>query len=345
MLSHLLNKSSTEKEKSFSQKNKKIVFDEKKNVISPLESLNDEQYKAATSNLNNAIVIASAGTGKTSTIIARVYYLINTKKIPPQQIVLLTFTSKAGKEMLERLGRYFPQDIVDKIFAGTFHSYGKKILDSLPIKHQLIDDKKINFMLISLYQELSVKFGITLNPDSDDEKVMSTKKLVSHFGYYTNTITDTLEHPFAEWLEQKNDKLKPMVNFYDEVISNYIEEKKRYKLVDFTDYLLFLGTHFKNNKISLGEIIVDEYQDTNALQNEVLKSMVESSKASLFCVGDYDQSIYSFNGSDIGIIASFKDRYPDTAILSLNKNYRSVPSILGLAEKIITKNLRIYPKQ
>ncbi|EAJ0404870.1 ATP-dependent helicase, partial [Campylobacter coli] len=122
----------------------------------------------------------------------------------------------------------------------------------------------------------------------------------------------------------------------------YSEEKKRFNYVDFNDLLLNLKTLLNEKKYEFDEILVDEYQDTNALQSSLIEAFESKS---LFCVGDYDQSIYAFNGADINIIGGFKQRFKDAQIFSLNKNYRSSRSILALANKVILNNERLYPKE
>ena len=120
-----------------------------------------------------------------------------------------------------------------------------------------------------------------------------------------------------------------------------MEVKKHYHYASYDDLLLLYREQILARGVGFCEVLVDEYQDTNALQNSIISAYCADS---LFCVGDYDQSIYAFNGADIGIIASFSARYKDAQIFSLNKNYRSTRKILNIANKVIANNPRIYPK-
>jgi len=130
---------------------------------------------------------------------------------------------------------------------------------------------------------------------------------------------------------------------YEGIFEEYEEMKKAYNLVDFNSLLLMMIDELKNGcENNFREILVDEYQDTNPLQNEFINAV---ENGSLFCVGDYDQSIYAFNGADISIISNFDKKYKDAKVFTLTKNYRSYAEILDLANRVIQYNPRIYPKQ
>ena len=131
------------------------------------------------------------------------------------------------------------------------------------------------------------------------------------------------------------------VEIYLDVWEEFRNLKKEYHYADYNDLLIFYKEEILKDKLFFKEILVDEYQDTNPLQDSILQAL---NPPSIFCVGDYDQSIYAFNGADISIIGSFKERYPNGNIYSLTKNYRSTEPILNLANRVIEKNPRIYPK-
>jgi DNA helicase-2/ATP-dependent DNA helicase PcrA len=154
---------------------------------------------------------------------------------------------------------------------------------------------------------------------------------------------NTLHNSFSKWLEDKTPEQKKFSLIYEDIIVDYENQKREFGFADFNDLLIEMKKKFDDGlKVPLVEVLVDEYQDTNLLQNGLIDSFT---KKSLFCVGDYDQSIYAFNGANIEIITSFSKRYDNTNVFSLNKNYRSSPHILELANRVISHNPRIYPKK
>jgi ATP-dependent DNA helicase UvrD/PcrA len=341
LLDHLLNRSVADKEHNHTKKkeNSRKKLEAEICNISPIEILNEDQYLSATSVSENNLVIASAGTGKTSTIIGRVYYLITEKKYNPEDIILLTFTSKAGSEMLERLLNYFDKNTVDKIFAGTFHSYGKMLFEKrFGTKYKLIQDDSIDRIFKNLYWDNIEKYSL------DSDECIAPSTVSSHYALFRNKSSVNNKDGFYNYLVEKEMDEK-QADFYADVGVLYKEEKKKYHLIDFTDYLEYLRHIFAESKSNFKEIIVDEYQDTNKLQNDILFNVTQNSKVSLFCVGDFDQSIYSFNGSDITVMSNFPIKYKGAEVLFLKKNYRSSRLILNIAEKLIGNNLRIFDKE
>ncbi len=342
MLEHLLNNTADKKEVAHKKKRENNLekLHSKKTTISPLETLNEEQLESATTNSENNLVIASAGTGKTSTIIGRVYFLIKEKNIKPKNIILLTFTNKAGKEMLERLLKYFNKEDVEKIFAGTFHAFGKRLMDKhIKGKYKLMQDLDITNLATTIYDNLISNYGV------EPEKCIAPSTLMSLYSLYRNITGNKKKNKFYDYLITEKSMESQYANFYADVVGKYIEDKKKYGLIDFTDYIDYIKSYYKENKNEIQEIIVDEYQDTNKIQNDALKSMKNASGASLFCVGDFDQSIYAFNGSSVGVMQEFVENYRNSKVLFLKKNYRSSKSILNIAEKVIQNNERIFNKE
>ncbi len=296
----------------------------------PLSKLNEEQYKAATAPFGKNLIIASAGTGKTSTIVARIGYLLK-QGIKPEELLLLTFTNKASYEMIQRVARYFDDNLAKKIEAGTFHAVSYKILNKIGKNITLKMPKELKLLLKSIYQKRDFSF-YEVNP-------YAPSTLYDLYSLYTNKIVDK---SFGEWLANYNLEHAEFCDIYEDIMLEFIELKKEFGYVDFNDLLIDFREYAKEQKIHFKEILVDEYQDTNRLQ----ESLIESIECdSLFCVGDYDQSIYGFNGADISIIGNFSKKYPNAKVFSLNKNYRSSAPILHLANKVIEKNPRLYPKK
>lgn len=294
-----------------------------------LSRLNKEQFKAATTPFGHNLIIASAGTGKTSTIVGRIWYLLD-NGIDPKKILLLTFTNKASSEMIGRVSKYFGKDRAKKIEAGTFHAVCYRWLKRMDQKIVLKQPRELRTLFKSIYEKR--------NFYSFEEKPYSASYLYEKYLLYQNVVSDL---SFAEWLAKRKGEQKIFLDIYDDIIDEFEKSKESYGFVGFNDLLI----RVKNSAQKVGEfveILVDEYQDTNNLQSSLLDAL---NPKSLFCVGDYDQSIYGFNGANINIIASFKDRYKDANIFNLSKNYRSTKMILSLANRVILHNERIYPKR
>ncbi|MBX7489879.1 ATP-dependent helicase [Helicobacter turcicus] len=298
----------------------------------PLSNLNPQQREACEAQSGHNLVIASAGTGKTSTIVGRISFLLQ-NGILPSEILLLTFTNKAATEMLSRLSTRFDTKIVKDIEAGTFHAVAYRYLkakDSVILKQP----RELKVLFKSLYDK-----RIFLN--AQENTPYGANYLYDLFSLYFNA---TISENFTEWLERKNPQQLEYAEIYLDVWEEFKTLKKEYRYVDYNDLLLNYKASLLENTQSppFKEVLVDEYQDTNPLQDSILQAL---NPPSIFCVGDYDQSIYAFNGADISIIGSFKERYIDGRIFSLTKNYRSTEPILNLANRVIERNPRIYPKK
>ena len=298
----------------------------------PLTRLNEEQYRAATSTANQNLIIASAGTGKTSTIVGRIAYLLNSG-VAPQEILLLTFTNKAAAEMVARVAEYFGADVAKKIDAGTFHAVSYRWLKKGDKRVVLKQQRELKTLFRSVFEKRSF-----MQIDADVQPY-GGNHLYDLYSYYQNT---ELTRDFESWLIEKYPEHELFAMIYADVVDEFEALKKEYGFLNFNDLLLEFRKMAKDTDLGYKEVLVDEYQDTNALQGTLIDAM---NPPSLFCVGDYDQSIYAFNGADIGIIGSFTKKYPDAVVHTLTKNYRSSKPILSLANKVIEINERIYPKK
>ncbi|MGP1484619.1 MAG: ATP-dependent helicase [Campylobacter sp.] len=298
----------------------------------PLSKLNKEQYTAATAPAGHNLIIASAGTGKTSTIVARIAHLLNlgTK---PEKILLLTFTNKAAVEMIGRLNRHFDKKITSKITAGTFHSVSYSLLKFLEKPVVLKQPSELKTLLKSLVERR--KFN-----HLSDVKPYGGAYLYDIYSLFQNLA---LQQNFSDWIKERNDEQAVYGEIYEDILKEFEDEKAKFGYADFNDLLIKMRNELiKGAPLKYDEILVDEYQDTNSLQGSLINAFKTNS---LFCVGDFDQSIYAFNGANIEIIGSFKDRFLDANIYALNINYRSSSSILALANKVIQNNPRLYEKK
>lgn len=296
-----------------------------------LSKLNKEQYTAATAPLGHNLIIASAGTGKTSTIVARIAHLLNLG-VSPEKILLLTFTNKASSEMISRLKRYFDEKITTKITAGTFHSVSYSLLKSLEKSIILKQPSELKVLLKSLVEKRQFRH-------ISDIKPYGGSYLYDIYSLYQNKESKL---SFFDWFCINYEDQSCFAEIYDDILREFELEKDKFNYADFNDILLKIKKELENGApLFFDEILVDEYQDTNTLQGSIIDAF---NTKSLFCVGDFDQSIYAFNGANIEIIASFKDRFKDATIHTLNVNYRSSSSILALANRVITNNPRLYAK-
>ena len=294
----------------------------------PLSNLNETQLKSATAPMGYNLIIASAGTGKTSTIVGRIAYLLSSG-IKPEEILLLTFTNKASIEMKERVSKFFKD--ANKIEAGTFHAVSYRWLKKLKKNITLKSPKDLKILFKSIYDKRSFHHI--------EGEAYSSNYLYDIYSLFLNSN----QKDFTKWLTTKNPAQEEFCTIYEGIFEEYENKKKEYNLVDFNSLLITMIEELKKGiENPYKEILVDEYQDTNPLQNEFINAV---EKGSLFCVGDYDQSIYAFNGADISIISTFDKRYPNSNILTLTKNYRSYAEILDIANRVIKNNPRIYPKK
>jgi len=298
----------------------------------PLSRLNSEQYAAATSTHTQNLIIASAGTGKTSTIVGRIGHLL-ANGVKPEEILLLTFTNKAAAEMIERVAEYFGKEIATKIDAGTFHAVSYRWLKKHDQKVVLKQQRELKTLFRSVFEKRSF---MHINAEITQ---YGGNYLYDVYSFYQNT---ELQRDFEAWIIEKYPEHELFAMIYADIVDEFESLKKEYGFVNFNDLLLNFREICKTKDLGYKEVLVDEYKDTNALQGTLIDAM---KPPSLFCVGDYDQSIYAFNGADISIIGSFSTKFPHAKVHTLTKNYRSTMPILSLATKVIEHNDRIYPKK
>ena len=298
----------------------------------PLSRLNKEQLEAATSSYARNLIIASAGTGKTSTIVGRIAHLLQ-KGVEPSEILLLTFTNKAAAEMIERVAGFFGNSVASKIDAGTFHAVSYRWLKKKNAKVVLKQQRDLKSLFRSVYEKRSFQNIAAEVPQYGGNYLYDLHSL------YQNT---ELELDFESWIKKNYPEHDLYAMIYADIVDEFEALKKEFGFLNFNDLLIQFRETAKKEHLGYKEVLVDEYQDTNALQGTIIDAI---NPPSLFCVGDYDQSIYAFNGADINIIGSFTKKYPDAKVFNLSKNYRSTLPILSLANRVIEHNERIYPKK
>ncbi len=303
-------------------------------------SLNPEQLRAVQSPPGPALVLAGAGSGKTRTLIYRVAYLLE-NGVDPGNILLLTFTNKAAREMTTRVTDLLPSDI-SRIWAGTFHSIGLRLLrrkrarDGAP-PINVIDREDQTQLIRTCFQEEGL--------DPKSKRYPKPDLMADLFSFSINTarsLADVIETRHPYW----SDEL-PAV---EKVCARYEEKKREANLVDFDD-LLTKTYSFLADDDSEREyyqklfhfVLVDEYQDTNSIQAELI-DLLSARHKNVMVVGDDAQSIYSWRGADFRNILGFQKRYPKAEIYRIETNYRSVPEILDIANAAIGNNTAQFEK-
>ncbi len=302
--------------------------------------LNPEQLAAVTSEDGASLVIAGAGSGKTRVVTYRVAHLIE-KGIDPRRILLLTFTNKASREMLQRVESLIRGES-RRVWGGTFHHIGNMVLRRY--------GKAIN--LDSNFTILDREDSKALIESSVAEMKLRADKMFPKGNVLVNVISYAIgtERIVEEEIGGNYPHLIPYIDEIEKVKNRYESKKRAMNLVDFDD-LLFL---WKKIMIDVPEIreklserflhvLVDEYQDTNKIQAEIVDLMASTHK-SLMVVGDDSQAIYSFRGACFDNIIEFPERYPGTKVYKLTTNYRSTDEILGLANESILLNSKQFPK-
>ena len=307
-----------------------------------LKGLNEAQYEAVTTLEGPLMVLAGAGSGKTRVLTMRIAHLI-TNLVDPFNILALTFTNKAAKEMKERIAKVVGQSEARSLWMGTFHSVFARILRSEA--HYL--GFPSNFTIYDSQDSLNVikKVLKELNIDADLYKPKKVQARISN--YKNNLITVKAYFNNPELIE--NDERANMKHM-GLIYQKYVDVCYRNGSMDFDDLLLRtneLLTRFPEVLSKYQDrfryILVDEYQDTNHSQYLIVKAL--ASKFENICVvGDDAQSIYSFRGANIYNILNFKKDYPDAVTVSLEQNYRSTQNIVNAANVVISKNVQQFKK-
>lgn len=307
-----------------------------------LKGLNQAQYEAVTTLQGPLMVLAGAGSGKTRVLTMRIAHLI-TNGVDPFNILALTFTNKAAREMKERIAKVVGVSDAKSIWMGTFHSVFARILRSEA--HYL--GFPSNFTIYDTQDALNVlkKVLKDLNIDSD---LYKPKKVMSRISNYKNNLITVKAYYNNPELMEADEKAN--MKFLGQIYQKYVETCFRNGAMDFDDLLLRtneLLTRFPEVLAKYQDrfryILVDEYQDTNHSQYLIVKAL--ASKFENICVvGDDAQSIYSFRGANIYNILNFKKDYPDAVTVSLEQNYRSTQNIVDAANVVISKNEQQFKK-
>ena len=296
-----------------------------------LKNLNNSQKEAVLTVDGPLLIVAGAGSGKTKVLTSRIANLIKEKKAFPNQILSVTFTNKAAKEMQSRVSKLLGSKAVGLSWLGTFHSICAKLLR----KHASAVNLNSNFTIIDTDDQIRLIKNIC-KAENVDIKQLAPRYILAiidrwkNKGYYPNEVI----------INQKDIYEKTILPIY----KIYQQKLVELNSCDFGDLILHVVKIFERNQDirsiyskNFKYILVDEYQDTNFIQSKWLKLLSEKNK-NICCVGDDDQSIYSWRGAEIKNFLEFDQVYENTKVIRLEENYRSSQNILSVASKLIAHN-------
>jgi DNA helicase II / ATP-dependent DNA helicase PcrA len=297
-----------------------------------LKGLNAPQREAVETTEGPVLMLAGAGTGKTAALTARLAHIIATRRAWPSEILAVTFTNKAAREMKERVGRIIGDAVEGMPWLGTFHAIGAKMLR----RHAELVGLQSNFTILDTDDQLRVMKQLVVAANLD-EKRFTAKALGGLIDSWKNKGLNPAGIDAGESERFANGK-------GGELYAAYQARLLALNACDFGDLLLHVLTLLKKNRDILDSyqdrfkyVLVDEYQDTNAVQYLWLR-LISQRRKNICVVGDDDQSVYSWRGAEVANILRFEKDFPGAKIVKLEQNYRSTPHILAAASGIIAHN-------
>ncbi|ETD83114.1 ATP-dependent helicase [Rhodobacter capsulatus] len=296
-----------------------------------LDGLNDAQRRAVEALDGPVLMLAGAGTGKTKALTARIAHLIHSGRARPNEVLAVTFTNKAAREMKDRVGRLMGQTLEGMPWLGTFHSVCVKLLR----RHAELVGLRSNFTILDTDDQIRLLKQLILAANMD-EKRWPARQLAGLIDSWKNRAW-TPEHVRGE-------ETAHFDNRGSELYAAYQDRLRTLNAVDFGDLLLHMVTIFQRHPDVLQQyqrwfkyILVDEYQDTNTAQYLWLRLLAQAHR-NICCVGDDDQSIYGWRGAEVGNILRFEKDFPGAVVVRLEQNYRSTEHILAAASGLIAAN-------
>ena len=301
------------------------------NIDKLIENLNKEQKEAVLNTEGPNLIVAGAGSGKTRVLTTRLIHIINEKKAWANQILCVTFTNKAAKEMQNRVMSYIKGSSNAVPWLGTFHSISVKFLR----RHAEALEYKSNFTILDTDDQKKLIRNIVKGEELDAKK-FSPQLIMYHIDQWKNKGF----LPKDVKIEKSGSIIKSILKVYE----IYQKKTKDLNAFDFGDLILFCVKLFEEHRDikeiyqnNFRYILVDEFQDTNFIQNKWLNLLVNE-KQNICCVGDDDQSIYSWRGAEIKNFLTFDQIYKNCKVFKLEQNYRSTKNILEAASTLISNN-------
>ena len=302
-----------------------------------VKSLNDKQLEAVESNSQHLRVVAGAGSGKTRVLTYRISYLISQCHVLPWKILAITFTNKVAREMVNRVLKICPDSEKD-LTIKTFHSFAASFLRQEI--HAL--GYPSNFTILDEEDQLKIVKDIASDRGYKKSDPI-VKKTINYIGY------QKLHEKYPQDIEIKHERFEDE-KVCLEIFEEYEQIKARQYALDFDDLLLKTNEILEKDPLvkakwrnRIDHILIDEFQDTNNTEYKMVRHLLKPS-ASLYVVGDPDQTIYTWRGANQDIILNLKEDYPDLETVILNQNYRSTQNILDSANKLIAFNKYRVPK-
>ena len=307
-----------------------------------VNELDDNQRHAVTAGPGPVLVVAGAGSGKTKTVAARVARLLE-DGADPDRILLLTFSRRAAKEMLHRAGQMVRDRSTSRVWGGTFHAVGNRLLRhhapavGLPTSFTILDagDAADLFGVIRTDKGLAER----------GRRFPRKETLVDIYSRVVNAqerLADVLKERFP-WCETEVDGIR-------DVFGAYAERKRELGVLDYDDVLLYWRAAAVDSPAAaqlaarFDHVLVDEYQDTNVLQADIVEGLAPAGRG-LFVVGDDAQAIYGFRAASSANMLAFPDRFPGTTVVMLDRNYRSIQPVLDVANRVLRPAQGVFPKQ
>jgi len=294
--------------------------------------LNAPQQEAVLATEGPVLMLAGAGTGKTAALTARLAHLVAMRLAWPSEILCVTFTNRAAREMRERVGRHIGQAVEGMPWLGTFHSIGAKMLR----RHAELVGLQSNYTIIDTDDQIRLLKALITQNDLD-EKRWPARQLAGLIDRWKNRGLNPEDLDAVENEAYANGKGQQFYRLYQDRL-------KALNACDFGDLLLHMLNIFRRNREVLQNyqqrfkyVLVDEYQDTNQVQYLWLRLIAQERK-NICVVGDDDQSIYSWRGAEVANILRFEKDFPGATVIKLEQNYRSTPHILAAASGLIDAN-------
>ncbi len=305
--------------------------------------LNDQQLAAVSTEARHALVIAGAGSGKTRTLTYRVAWLLS-HGVPGWRILLLTFTNKAAREMLERVHSLVGEG-ARHIMGGTFHSVANRILR----RHAELIGFRPGFTILDTDDQKSLMRSIVKQRVGKQSKTNPFPK--ADFLLSLHSLAANTARTLHDVLLQESPQNRRHEETIQKIFEDYAQRKRDANAMDFDDLLVNLRKLLEEHeevRLMMQErflhVLVDEYQDTNPLQDQIISLLCGGTRTSLMVVGDDAQSIYSWRGARVEHILEFPERFSDTALYKIETNYRSVAPILALSDAAIAQNEHRFSK-
>lgn len=308
-----------------------------------LNDLNDAQQKAVEYITGPSLVIAGAGSGKTRVLTYKIAYLLQ-QGMKPWNIMALTFTNKAAREMKERVGKLVGSDLANHLYMGTFHSIFSRILRAEAIhigfnnNFTIYDETDSRSLLKAIIKEVGL-----------DDKIYKPAVVHSRISMAKNNLVDAVSYLKDKSIYEQN--LRAKMPEIGKVYAIYAQRCKQANAMDFDDLLMLTFQLFHEHEDIRQKyaqrfefILVDEYQDTNHVQMNIVMQLCKEHER-VCAVGDDSQSIYSFRGANIDNILNFRGHFKDAKLFKLEQNYRSTQTIVNAANSLIVHNNRQIPKE